>query len=409
MTAVERAGWHRTLYIVFFAQLMTAVGFSSIFPFLPLYVESLGATSSLSLELLAGLVFSAQAFTMMIASPIWGTLADRYGRKLMVERAAFGGAVLLLLMAFVRSAEQLVALRAIQGLVTGTLAASNALVAATVPRERTGYAMGLLQTALGTGVAVGPLIGGAAADAFGYRAAFYLTAALLFLAGLLVMFGVREEFAPLEALAESDGGVFGQWRRILGLPGVALGYGTRFLTSLGRMMIIPIAPLFIQQLMADRAHLNTITGLVAGTASAMTTLSAVWLGRLSDRVGHRRILLPSVLLAGLTYFPQSQVANPWQLLALQALMGVALGGVIPTISALLARYSTVGQEGAVYGLDNAVEAAARALAPLAGAGIALQLGLRATFAGTGLLFLATGLLVVPRFPTPARPRRPLPG
>ena len=78
---------------------------------------------------------------------------------------------------------------------TGTLAASNALVAASVPRERTGYAMGLLQTALGTGVAVGPLIGGAAADAFGYRAAFYLTAAMLFLAGLLVLFGRRRKIA----------------------------------------------------------------------------------------------------------------------------------------------------------------------------------------------------------------------
>ena len=134
MAEAQRQSWHRTLYIVFFAQLMTAVGFSSIFPFLPLYVESLGTHTSLSLELLAGLVFSAQAFTMMLASPIWGALADRYGRKVMVERAAFGGAVLLLMMAYVRSAEQLVALRAIQGFVTGTLAASNALVAASVPR-----------------------------------------------------------------------------------------------------------------------------------------------------------------------------------------------------------------------------------------------------------------------------------
>lgn len=404
MAESTQQSWRRTLYIVFFAQLMTAVGFSSIFPFLPLYVEDLGSTTSLSTELLAGLVFSAQAFTMMLASPIWGALADRYGRKLMVERAAFGGAILLLLMAFVRSAEQLVALRAVQGLVTGTLAASNALVAASVPRERTGYAMGLLQTALGTGVAAGPLIGGAAADAFGYGAAFYLTAGLLFLAGLLVAFGVKEEFEPLRALGDGDRGFLSQWRRILAQEGVVGGYSTRFLTTLGRMMIVPIAPLFIQSLMLDQPRLNTVTGLVIGTASATTTLSAVWLGRLSDRIGHRRILLPSILLAGLAYLPQSLVSSPWQLLVLQALMGVALGGVIPTISALLARYSHEGQEGAVYGLDNSVQAAARALAPLIGAGIALAFGLRATFMATGLLFIATGLLAVPHLPTPPRPR-----
>ena len=85
--------WKRTLYIMVFAQLMTSVGFSSIFPFLPKYVESLGSVSGLSIELLAGLVFSAQAFTMMLASPVWGALSDRYGRKIMVERAMFGGAI----------------------------------------------------------------------------------------------------------------------------------------------------------------------------------------------------------------------------------------------------------------------------------------------------------------------------
>ena len=116
-TSVPEASvpWKRTLTIVVFAQMMTAVGFSSIFPFLPLYVDALGARSGLSVEVLAGLVYSAQAFTMMLASPVWGALADRYGRKLMVQRAMFGGAVLLFLMALVRSAEELVLLRGMQG------------------------------------------------------------------------------------------------------------------------------------------------------------------------------------------------------------------------------------------------------------------------------------------------------
>ena len=167
--------WQRTLYILFFAQLMVAVGFSSIFPFLPLYVEQLGSSTGLSIELLSGLVYSAQAFTMMLASPFWGALADRYGRKLMVERSMFGGAVTLLLMSFAASAEQLVVMRAIQGLITGTIAAANALLASVTPRKHIGYAMGLLQVGFGTGIAVGPLIGGAVADLFGYSVVFYLS------------------------------------------------------------------------------------------------------------------------------------------------------------------------------------------------------------------------------------------
>src|SRR5512147_666148 len=168
---------------MFLAQLLTAVGFSSIFPFFPSYVHQLGSSFGWNLDMLSGLVFSAQAFTMMIASPVWGAVADRYGRKLMVERAMFGGTLILLAMAFVTSAEQLVLLRAVQGLVTGTVAAANALVASVTPREHSGYGMGLLQVGQGGGVALGPVIGGWVADQFGYAAAFYIPSVLLLLGG----------------------------------------------------------------------------------------------------------------------------------------------------------------------------------------------------------------------------------
>jgi DHA1 family multidrug resistance protein-like MFS transporter len=397
--------WRRTLYVMFVAQLMTAVGFSSIFPFLPLYVEDLGTATSLSVELLAGLVFSGQAVTMAIASPFWGMLADRYGRKLMVERSMFGGAVILLLMAFVRSAEELVLLRTIQGLITGTLSAANALVAATTPRENTGYAMGLLQVSLGSGLALGPLIGGVVADLVGYYAAFYVTAALLFLSGLLVLFGVEEDFTPAEKQDAGTSGFRESWRNILTAPGVAVTYALRFVVDLGRMMIVPIAPLFVAMLLGEGGPVNTFTGLVVAAAAASTTISAIYLGRLGDRVGHRRILVICAFAAALLYLPQSFVATGWQLLALQALVGVALGGIIPAISALLARYTRAGEEGAVYGLDNSIMSAARAVAPLLGAGIALWFGLRATFAGTALVLLVAAGLAATRLPQPARPRR----
>ncbi len=164
---------------MFVAQLLSAVGFSVIFPFLPLYVQHLGSAWHWDVKLLAGLVFSSQAITMMVASPVWGGLADRFGRKLMVERSLFGGAVVLAAMAFVRSAEELVALRALQGLITGTISAANALVAAAVPRHRIGYAMGVMQLGLTGGDCRGPASGGHSCRLFGlpvrlscYRRAF---------------------------------------------------------------------------------------------------------------------------------------------------------------------------------------------------------------------------------------------
>ena len=188
------SSWRRTLYVMLFSQIIIAIGFSSVFPFLPLYVESLGSSTGLGINFLSGMVFTGQSLTMMFASPIWGAVADRWGRKMMLVRAIFGGAILLELMAFVHSAEQLVLLRMLQGLITGVVGASNALVAATVPREHTGFAMGLMQVGMGVGLGLGPIIGGAVADIYGFRATFYITGALLLVGGAIVIWGVEEHF-----------------------------------------------------------------------------------------------------------------------------------------------------------------------------------------------------------------------
>jgi MFS transporter, DHA1 family, multidrug resistance protein len=85
----------------------------------------------------------------------------------------------------------------------------------------------------------------------------------------------------------------------------------------------------------------------------------------------------------------------WQFVILQALVGVAMGGVLPTVSALLARYTRPGEEGAVYGLDNSISSAGRAAAPLAGSAIAAGMGTRSTFTATGVvLLISTGVAAV---------------
>lgn len=392
-----RAPWQQTLAILFIVQLLTAAGFASIFPFLPLYVEELGSTSGLSVEVLSGLVFSSSGAAMMIASPIWGSLADRYGRKLMIQRATFSGALLLGLMGFVRSAEELILIRIVQGFLTGVVSANSALLAAMTPRERSGYAMGMLQVALGTGLAFGPLVGGAMADAFGYRPAFYVTGALLFIGFLLVTYTVHEDFVPL------DGGrglraVIQGWRSVVSRQGVSVTYLMRFFSQMGRMMVIPIAPFFIQSLANDGVRLNTYVGLALGLSAGATTLSAGALGRLGDKIGHRKVLVGSLVACGLLFLPQGYVGAVWQLLALITLSGVALGGVIPAISALLANYIQPGEEGSAYGLDNSINGAGSAVAPALGGVVASGFGLPATFTATGLLLLAAAVLAALRLP-----------
>jgi len=390
--------WQKNLWIMFFAQLTTMIGFSSIFPFLPFYLESIGKVSSLKMELLVGLVFSGQAFTMMIASPLWGTLSDRFGRKLMVVRAMLGGAIILTLMAFARSAEELVVLRAIQGFITGTVGAANALVAASVPKKQIGYAMGVLQVGIGVGVAIGPLIGGIMADLFGYRSAFYITGAMLFISGITVLFGVTENFEKPDQSTGEHLGFLSEWRHILSAKGVAITFWLRFSNQLGRMIFIPILPLFVQSIIGEGLRINSFTGLVVGVTSATMTTSSIYLGRLGDRIGHRRIVIGASLSCGLCLALQIFITAGWQLLILHALFGIGLGGIVPGISALLSNYTSPGQEGAVYGLDNSIASGARTIAPLLGVGIAMWFGVRSVFGIGALLYVIAALLAVFKLP-----------
>lgn len=409
-----RPRWQYLLAVIFLAQLLTAIGFSTVFPFLPLYIEELGSTTGMSVEVGAGLVISLQALTMAIAAPIWGAIADRYGRKLMSMRAQFGGAILLVLMGLVTSTEQLILLRAIQGLVTGTVAANNALVASAVPRNRVGLAMGTLQVGLWAGIAIGPLIGGALADSFGFSVPFMITAIMLFVGGLLIYFGVQEDFEPEKAKhdKESTGIVsmfVSQWRHVLAAEGVVFVLMLRFLVGVARNMILPIAPLFVVALLPpDASGENSAAGLVIAASSATATFSGVYLGRLGDRVGHRLILIACSAASVLFYIPQVFVSDVTQLLLLQGLSGFAAGGLIAAPAALLANYTDQGEEGAVFGIDNAIVAGARSVAPLVGSAIALGFGLRGTFGATAFVFVLVMAAAMLLLPDDAKQKRNVP-
>lgn len=382
--------WRRNLYILFLVQILSTAGFSLVFPFLPLYVKELGVSTVGSIEFWSGLVFSSQAVTMMFTAPIWGTIADRYGRKPMLIRASLGGAILVGAMGFAQNAEQLVLLRTLQGLVSGVIAASNALVAASTPPEKSGEALGLMQTGTWVGVAVGPLVGGVLGDAFGFRESFWITGAMLSLAAFGVIVWVREDFTPL---ARKDRpGFLSSYRKLIHIPDMASLYSSTFLFSVARSVTLPIAALFVLELMGPTAAVATVTGMLMGFKAIVGSGSAVWFGRLGDRLGHPRVLLFGAVLGVLLYIPQPFVTAAWQLVVLQALTGLVQGAMVPAIGALMNLRTPAGSKGTAYGLDNSVNAGGRMIAPLLGAGVAVWLGFRGVFALTGLVYVGSVLV-----------------
>src|SRR5215213_1048917 len=203
-------GWNVTLYAVWAGELLALVGFSSRVPFLPFYLGDLGVSDVSGQALWSGAINAAGAAAMAITAPIWGLIADRYGRKPMLLRGLFGGAFVVALMGLASTPWQLLGLRVLEGALTGTVAAATALVATSAPRRRLGYALGMVQTAVFAGASAGPLFGGLAYDRIGPRATFELAAAMLFSGGVIVTFFAHERFTRAAKRAMMDEGV-GRW------------------------------------------------------------------------------------------------------------------------------------------------------------------------------------------------------
>lgn len=397
--------WVITLIVVAVAQGLATGGISLVFPFLPLYIQTLEGAGAISPELLAGLVISAPPLMATFSAPFWGRLADQYGRKKMVMRAVFSASVVLFLMAFAQTAFALVALRAIQGFTTGIIAANTALIAGEAPRERVGFALGAFQVGLYGGVAIGPLFGGILADNFGFQIPFFFTSVMLFLGGLLVTVGVKETYVPDDTPLQLNPVVMLRaWKSIIKLDGVKTVYSLRFLNGFAQRTIIPVAPLFIVALLPNVAETgsSSYAGLVLSVSSITTTFGAIWLGWLGDKHGHRRVLLGSAIAAMICYMPQSLVTDINQLLLLQGLTGLAAGGVMSAPAAMLANFTNLGDEGSVYGLDASVSSFSNGMAPLTGSIIASLFGLRSVFVANALYYLAIVVVTMQFLPKPKK-------
>jgi len=386
--------WQRNLAVISLAELIAISGFSVFMPFMPYYVQELGVTRLEEVEFWSGLLLTSQAVTMAAVAPLWGLLADRYGRKIMVVRAMFGGSVVIALMGLANSVGQLVVLRAIQGVLTGTVPAATTLVASGTPPERRGYALGLLQMAIYSGASVGPMLGGLIADHVGYQATFWVTGALLFSAGVLVSALVHEEFtSPEKSDSRKKSHLWDGLVMVLRTRALVSVFAISVLMRMGMRVVGPMLPLFVQEIAAAGTKVASLTGAIEGAGAAAAAVAAVVLGRISDRLGYRRILLICGVVACALFGAMAAVQTPTQLLILRALGGAAMGGIVASTSALQARLVPKDRFGAVYGVDTSVVAVANAAAPMIGAVLAASYGLPSVFLGAAALYGVATLVV----------------
>jgi len=382
----------RTLWLMVGVQFIMSLALSVASPILPLFLPQIGVPTGGPVEFWAGVLASLNAFVAAFASPFWGSMADRTGRKAMVLRSSLAICFFTALMGLSSHLWQLLALRACMGAFSGFSASAIALVATQVREERLGFALGWLSTGQLIGSLMGPVLGGSLADLTGsYRIVFFWTSGFAALAATVAYLGVRENF--VRPASKVKGPIWRSLGQVARTRGLLPLFFVLLLAQFGVRTVQPVVTLFVQDLVGWQPGLATLAGFAFSVTGLADLLASPFLGKRSDVLGYRRVLLTSLLGAALMSLPQSMVGAYWQFLALRFGLGVFVGGILPTANALVGRLVPSSQRGLVYGLTASATFLGSSMGPFVGGSIAAAAGIRWVFVLTGLLFLANLLWV----------------
>jgi MFS family permease len=378
----EHRYWRRNLAVCLVGSFTTIIAMTLLLPFLPLYVEQLGVSDRAAIAQWSGVAYGATFFAAALVAPLWGRLADRYGRKLMLIRASLGMAVAMSLIGMAHNVWELVALRLFAGFAGGYASGSTILVATQTPKARSGWALGTLSSGIMAGNVVGPLIGGALPPLIGIRGTFWLAGGVIFLTFIAttVLIGYYKRPAQTKKASAQAG-----WSQIADKRPIVAMLAMGCLLMVANMSIEPIITIYVRQLVADSSRVTLVSGFAMSAAALGSILSASRLGSLADRIGHWNVIVGAVVVSALLLIPQAFVTAGWQLVVLRFLMGLALGGLLPCVTSIIRHNVPDGIAGRVLGYSTSSQYAGQVAGPLLGGFVGGHIGMRAVFLGTSVL------------------------
>ncbi|OXS62626.1 MFS transporter [Cohnella sp. CIP 111063] len=382
--------WKINLYILMVGNFLVMAGMTMIMPFLSLYLQhDLGLTGEHEIGVWAGIIFAANFVTSFLFQPLWGKLAEKYGRKMMLLRSGFGMSIVMLLMGFATAPWHLLLLRMLNGVISGFMPAAVSLVSSTTPKERMGFAMGTLQSGGTAGAILGPFIGGLMADNFGFRPIFYITGTLLFLASVISWLLVHEKFDRAAAAKKEQVSVLKGFRELMVIRQLPVLLTVTFLIQFAMLSPMPLIPLYVQHLHGTSENLAFYAGFVGSVTGISNMICSPVLGRLSDRIGATRILLFCLAGSAVMTIPQAFADSVGMLLVFRFLLGCFMGGLIPTVNALVRQYTPDGKESRAFGFNTSALSLGNMMGPVVGGALSGWIGIEGLFILAGVLLFLT--------------------
>jgi DHA1 family tetracycline resistance protein-like MFS transporter len=361
---------------------MTGFGvFLPIFPFLALH---LGASATVTT-----IAMGAYSLGQFIASPFWGRLSDRVGRKPILIIGLLGNAVSYLILSRAENIEVLGAARLFGGLMAGNVGAAFAAAADLADDNTRARNMGLLGAAVGLAFITGPalgamLIGGGEPSAEDYQRVCLVSAALAGFAALAALALFRESL-PKEARRASHQPRVRRMALLFSRP------------QLTRFVLVTLLVIAAQALMEATYGLWADAALDWGPREVGVSLAALGVGtvllqgggagRAAKALGEHTMLLIGLVLsaAGFGGFAVTETLGGLSVSLLALVIG--LGLATPALNALIAVQAAPMERGAVMGLSQSASALGRVLGPLGAGAIFDQFGHSSPFVAAALLTL----------------------
>lgn len=380
------------MWILWVGVLLCSSSYSMAVPFLPLFLLDLGVTEK-SVNLWAGVVHSSAFLVGALMAPLWGALADKYGKRKMVIRAGLSLAIIYGLVALVQTPWQLVGVRMLHGLVGGFVPASMAIVASLAPKEKLSWSLGIMQAGSMSGGIVGPLFGGVLATWFGQRMSFVAAAILILLAALAVIIWVREGEG---AVAKPKGSMIQGIRDAFHKKQLVYLLGLLLAFQLAINMILPLLTLHIVNLEGTKEGAVLSSGFVFALIGIAGIIAAPLWGRAGEKQGYIRILSICLLAAGSVVSLQFFVDNLPLFIVVQTIYGLFVAGIVPMINTLVVSNTDEQFRGRSFGLTTSANQMGAMIGPLLGGALGFALDIHWIFVSTGLCLFVAGLFVLSR-------------
>ncbi len=384
--------WRRNLASLVAAVFIGFTGFTLVMPFLPIYIQQMGETDVGAIAMWTGASLGVTPAMTALFAPLWGRLADRFGRKVMVLRSLASFVILMAAMGFAQAPWHLFALRLVQGFFAGYGALCLAMAAEGAPEGRMAQSIGLVQTAQRLGPALGPVIGGVVAARVGLRTTFLVTASFYLVAFVLVAVvyvekapsaGTSHAAAPSERVTFSNVLAFENFLLLM-----ALIFGFQFVDrSLG-----PVLPLHLSSIGVPDSKVALASGVIFSALACAAALGHHLCAKFLSRWGARRSLTRASLMAAAGAAGMTLSANVWLFGATASIFGIGIG--VAMTAAYTTAASAIPETARAFGFGFLTSASlvGMAISPMV-AGLLAHAGIRSVFLVDGAMLLIFGVAV----------------